>query len=322
MRAGSAGEILPHLAGAFHDAGRHDQVPSEEAEPVDVDRRAVGIGRIHPGVVVVDSQEGFAGQLRVDQQRIAQCHPEIVGVDVPAAAVGDQRSELRILAVQAGPVDPRKQRVSIPHRVVDAPQELLAFLPERKHPAVSLEQGDEVRIVARSQSRREFVQYRRRDQPRGPQACHQVLLRGRQVVEKRVVPQQRNEDRFVAVQPFIGAVEKRPLPPQRSADRGPALRSGIGRFLRIEVVAGLDVAVAQQPEQASMQLARSSLGHDVDRPARRTAQLGRKRVPVHLELLHRRLRDGRPNRTRVEDVVQAVQHEGVVSPAAAADAQP
>ena len=52
------------------------------------------------------------------------------------------------------------------------------------------------------------------------------------------------------------------------------------------------------------------------------AQLGRKRVAVHLELLHRRLGDGGANRSRVEDVVQTVQHEGIVSPAAAADAQP
>ena len=141
-------------------------------------------------------------------------------------------------------------------------------------------------------------------------------------MEKRVVPQQGNEDRFVAVQPFVGAVEKRPLPSQRSADGGAALRSGVGGLFRIEVIAGLDVAAAEQSEQASVQLAGAALGHDVDGPARRSAQLGRKRVPVHLELLHRRLRDGGANRPRVEDVVQAVQHEGVVSPAAPPDAQP
>ena len=294
----------------------------KQAESVDVDRRTVGVGRIHAGVVIVESQEGFAGKLRVDQQRIAQCHPEIVGVDVPAAAVGDQRSELRILAVQAGPVDPREQRVSIPHRVVNASQELLAFLPERKDPAVLLEQGDEVGIVSRRQSSRELVQQRPRDQPRRAQARHQGLLRGGQFVQERVVPQQRNEDRFVAVQPFIGAVEKRSLPSQRSADRGAALRSGIGRFFRIEVVAGLDVAVAEQPEQAAMQLAGTALGDDVDGAAGRAAQLGRKRVSVHLELLHRRLGDGGADRSRVEDVVQAVQHEGIVSPAAPPNAQP
>ena len=57
-------------------------------------------------------------------------------------------------------------------------------------------------------------------------------------------------------------------------------------------------------------------------PPGRAAQLRRKGVAVHLELLHRRLGDGRADRAGVEDVVQTVQHEGVVSPAAAPNAQP
>ena len=177
-------------------------------------------------------------------------------------------------------------------------------------------------IVARNKRRRELLQHGRRDQSRRAQARHQALLRGRQIVEERIVPQQRHEDRFVAVQSFVGAVEERPLPAQRPADRGAALRSGVGGLSRIEVVAGLHVAVAQQPEQASVQLAGAALGDDVDRASRRAAQLGRERVAVHLELLHRRLGDGGADRAGVEDVVQAVQHEDVAAPAAPPDAQP
>ena len=254
MRAGSMGEILPHLAGTFHDADRQNQVPSEQAEPVDVDRRAVAVGRIHAEVVIGSSQEGFAGPLRADQQRIAQCHPEIVGVGIPAAAVGDQRSELRILVVLAGPVEPREKGMSIPHRVVKAPQELLAFLPEREHPAVPFEQGDDVGIVARRQRRRKLPHQRRRDQPRSTEARPQGLLRGRQLVQKGVVLKQGDEDGFVAVETFVSAVEKGPLPSERSADRRPALRSRIGGLFRIEEVPVLEVAVAKQSEQASMQL--------------------------------------------------------------------
>ncbi len=90
----------------------------------------------------------------------------------------------------------------IPHRVVKAPQELLAFLPEREHPAVPFEQGDDVRIVARRQRRSKLHHQRRRDQSRSTEARPQGLLRGRQLVQKGVVLNQGDDDGFVAVETF------------------------------------------------------------------------------------------------------------------------
>ena len=210
--------------------------------------------------------------------------------------------------------------------MVDASYELLPLFREGEDPAVALEQTDHVGIVSRNQGlrkvpdqrsqRREFGWSRVAGDPVG-----QSLLRGRQLVQERLVPEQGNERRLVPVEAFVGGVEERCAAQDGTAEGTPALGPGVCRLGRIEMIAGLETAVAEYSKDRSAVIVRAALGHDVDGPPGRSAQLRGERIPVDLELLHRVLADGGPDAPGGVVVVQPVDGEGVAAPTATADAE-
>ena len=191
------------------------------------------VGGIDAEVVVSDPQPGFADPLRADHRGVADCEREIVQVVVPAPVAGDQRTEAGILAVQSRPIAPQEEFVRRPYGVVDSGYELLPFLRERKHPAVAFEQTNHMGIVSRNQGLRKVPDQRSQRRKCGwsrvaGDPVGQSLLRGRQFVQKRLVTEQRNERRLVAVEAFVGGVEKRRSPQDGTAEGPPALSPGVG----------------------------------------------------------------------------------------------
>ena len=206
--------------------------------------------------------------------------------------------------------------------MVDAPYDLLPLFREREHPAVALEQMDDVGEVSRNQGRRKLLDQRGQlGRNRAPERPGQGLLRGRQLVQERSVPEQRNERGFVTVEAFVGGVEECPVSQDGAAKGPPALAPSIRRVGRIEVVAGLEVPVAEHSEDGPAKLVGPSLGDDVDGSPGRSAQFRGKRIAVDLKLLHRVLTDGGADAAGGVVVVQSIDGEGVAAPTAAADTE-
>ena len=322
LPAGDPNEVLPHLEDTLGDRGREDEVPAEVAETVDVDCRPVGIGgkvrRLQPG----ESEARLADPLGADHNRVPEGHREVLAWRVAAAVPSDQRAERRVPGVLPGAVPAPEGVAAVPRGVIEPHDELLPFLGEREDPAVLFEDRNDFGVVARDQRRCDLAHPgldRRR--PCGAERVNQLLLRLWQGSEERLVGQQRDDLRFVAVQALVRREQEGLVALDRPPGGCAALRSCIGAFSGIEVVAGLESAVPQDTEQGTVELVRAALCGDIDRSARGSALFRRKRVPVDLELLNGFLADGGAHGTGIEAVVQAVDHEGVAASVRAAYAQ-
>ena len=188
----------------------------------------------------------------------------------PAAARDVAAERLDVLVEVVRPVDARRQRVVRVQVMIDFSEKLIradvvghmsrldgeAGAPEdcRRRAVVLTEKGHVVRIVNRDE-----------------------------VVGGNVEPLERQEI-------------ERAIPLQRTAKRGAVLLLRVGGLLAIdglpgraealEMILRIQRLVPKKEEQIAGHRIRAALGHDVDDPARRLAELGRKRVGEHLKLAH------------------------------------
>ena len=105
------------------------------------------------------------------------------------------------------------------------------------------------------------------------------------------------------VEPLERQEIERAIPLQRTAERRAVLLLRVRGLLAIdglprriealEVILRIQRPIAKKEEQIAGHRVRAALGHDVDDPAGRLAELGRKRVGEHLELADRLLAERR-----------------------------
>jgi len=122
------------------------------------------------------------------------------------------------------------------------------------------------------------------------------------------------------VEPLVRAEEEGAVAPQGAAERRPGLGARVGGLLRVEEVAGLDVAVAQEAEHIAVEPVAAAARDDVHGAAAGPAELGAGGVAVDLELLHRLLADAHAHAAGVDIVLHAIQEEAVAAAVAAAEA--
>ena len=233
------------MVDALQYARRENEISTEFSESADIDRRTVRIGRIVAGVVVPEAESRLADPLGTDHVRISESQRKIVDLGIVASVQSRQRTEGRVLVVLPCPVRTQEKVVSVPHSMIETGDHLLPLLGERKNPAVLLEEIQDSGVVGGNEPRCDLVHQR----PERHWRCYvenvdQSLLRVRERGQERSVGKQRHDQCLVPVQAFVSAEQERLVPLDRTSGGSAALRPRVGAFAWIEVVSGLEPAVA------------------------------------------------------------------------------
>ncbi len=244
---------------------------------------------------------------------------ESLSMEVPV--VGDQGAELVVLVVERAEAAAPVEVVAVAEAVVDPGGKQVAVLTEGEDAAVGLEDaGDEGVGCGREGAGERLGEAGQLRHAARAQGVQQGLLRGGGGVEGAAVLEDGHEGGFLAVEALVGGEEEGAVAAQGAADGGASLGAGIGGLPGIEVVAGLDVAVAEEAEEVAVEPVAAAAGDDVDGAAAGPAEFGRGGVAVDLELLDGLLADAEADAAGVDVVLDSVDEEAVAAAVAAAEA--
>lgn len=152
--------------------------------------------------------------------------------------------------------------------------------------------------------------------------AEEFILGGGDAIEDTTILKDGDEIGFLAAEKLIGAEEEGLVGAQGAAESGARLQAGEGALARIEVVSGLNRAMAKEAEGIAVELVCTALGNDVDHAAEGIAKFGGEGVAVHLEFLNGFLADRGPYAaTRVVVVFEAIDKEAIATPVGAAKGQ-